>query len=97
MRKGFTLLEMMVVIMVIAVLLLLTIPNIQKVIASVEEKGCEGQVKVVQTAVVSYLLEYDRYPSSSGELISSGFLSDKQAVCKDGHRIEVVDGQAVKQ
>ena len=51
MRKGFTILEMIVVIMIVALLMLITIPNIQNVIKTVQDKGCESQVKLVDTAI----------------------------------------------
>ena len=38
-QKGFTLLEMIVVVMIIAVLFLLTIPNISGVIGGVDDKA----------------------------------------------------------
>ena len=44
-EKGFTLIEMMIVLFVISILLLITIPNVTKNQSSITEKGCEGLVK----------------------------------------------------
>ncbi|WP_152908487.1 prepilin-type N-terminal cleavage/methylation domain-containing protein, partial [Geobacillus stearothermophilus] len=41
-QKGFTLIEMLIVLMVISVLLLIAIPNIAKHNSMINEKGCEA-------------------------------------------------------
>ncbi len=45
-EKGFTLIEMLVVLMVISILLIITVPNITKNQSSIQEKGCEAFVKM---------------------------------------------------
>lgn len=94
MKKGFTLLEMIVVIMIIALLMLITIPNIQRVMQIVQDKGCESQLKLVDTAILEYMLEYDEIPDSIDDLISANLLSDKQRVCQNNKEIHIVDGEA---
>jgi len=44
-QKGFTLIEMMIVLLVISVLLVITVPNVTKNNSSINEKGCEAFVK----------------------------------------------------
>lgn len=41
-QKGFTLVEMMIVLLIISVLLLVTIPNIAKHTATIDTKGCDA-------------------------------------------------------
>ncbi|KPD01109.1 ComG operon protein 3 precursor [Geobacillus sp. BCO2] len=41
-QKGFTLIEMLIVMMVISVLLLIAIPNITKHNSMINSKGCEA-------------------------------------------------------
>ena len=41
-QSGFTILEMMIVLSIVALLFLLTLPNIQQKEAIIEEKGCEA-------------------------------------------------------
>ncbi|MFQ8583073.1 MAG: prepilin-type N-terminal cleavage/methylation domain-containing protein [Holdemania massiliensis] len=45
MKRGFTLLEMIIVVSVLAILFLLSVPNIQQVMKIVDEKGCAAQLK----------------------------------------------------
>ena len=94
MRKGFTLLEMIVVIMIIALIMLVTIPNIQRVINIVQDKGCESQVKLVDTAILQYMVKYDETPQSVGQLIEEGLLAEKQNKCQNNKVIFISDGQA---
>lgn len=94
MKKGFTLLEMIVVIMIIALIMLVTIPNIQKVIDIVQDKGCESQVKLVDAAILQYMVKYDEIPTSLDQLIEEGLLDEKQNKCQNNKQIYISDGQA---
>jgi competence protein ComGC len=94
MRKGFTMLEMILVIAVLSTLLILTVPNIQKVIAIVNRKGCDAQLKIVDTAILEYTIAQGTRPQSISDLISEGLLSDKQKYCQNNDEIILDDGQA---
>jgi competence protein ComGC len=94
MRKGFTMLEMILVIAVLSTLLILTVPNIQKVIAIVNRKGCDAQLKIVDTAILEYTIALGTRPQSIADLISEGLLSDKQKYCQNNDEIILDDGQA---
>jgi len=94
-KKAFTLLEMIVVVMIIAVLFLLTMPNVSKVIDTVDNKACDALTKVVDTAIVQFKLEYGQNPGSVNDLINAGFLREDQASCSNGSQISIVDGHAI--
>ena len=96
-KKGFTLLEMVVVVCIISILFLLTVPNIQKVLGIVNKKGCQAQVKVVDSAILQYRLEYAQNPGSTGDLVSAGLLSEQQTKCDDDRAITISNGQAYAQ
>ena len=93
-KKGFTLLEMMVVVSILAVLFLLSTPNIQKVMNLVETRGCEAQMKVVDSAILEYKLETGQYPQQIADLVSAGYLTQRQAFCSSGAEIVIRQGQA---
>lgn len=93
-KKGFTLLEMVVVVMIIAILFLLTIPNVSKVIDSVDDNACDALTRVVDSAIVQYKLTYGQYPSSVGDLVSAGLISDEQTSCSNGKNIYISGGQS---
>ena len=94
-RKDFTLLEMIVVVMIISILFLLTVPNVNKVIESVDNKACDALTKVIDTAIVQFKLDYDTMPSSLQDLVNGGYISDAQTTCSNGKAIRLVDGHAV--
>lgn len=93
-KHGFTLLEMVIVITIIAILFLLTVPNIQKTIGIVDKKGCKALTKTVDSAILQYRLEYDENPGSTADLISAGLLTEEQTHCDDGRSISISGGQA---
>lgn len=93
-NKGFTLLEMVVVVSVLAALFLLAIPNIKLVLDMVDEKGCDAQVKVADTAIIEFKLIYGQYPNSVNDLVNAGLLSKNQVTCPNGKLISVNAGQA---
>ncbi|MBR0214775.1 MAG: prepilin-type N-terminal cleavage/methylation domain-containing protein, partial [Solobacterium sp.] len=77
-RKGFTLLEMVIVVTIISILFLLTVPNIQTVLGIVDKKGCDALIKVADSAILQYRLEYDQNPGSVSDLISAGLMTEEQ-------------------
>ena len=93
-QKGFTLLEMVIVVTIIAILFLLTVPNIQTTLGIVDKKGCNALVKTVDSAILQYRLDNDANPGSTGDLISAGLLTKEQTKCDDGRTISISDGQA---
>jgi competence protein ComGC len=94
MKKGFTLLEMIVVLSVITLLFLLTIPNIQKVMTLFDKKGCEAQLKVIDAAILEYKLEFNDTADDTNQLVDAGYISETQTSCQNNDRIIIEDGQA---
>lgn len=93
-QKGFTLLEMTIVVIIISVLFLLTVPNIQKTLGIVNDKGCKAIEKVADAAILQYKMEYDEYPSSVGDLVNAGLLSEEQTRCDGSKSLIISNGQA---
>ncbi|MGL5540039.1 MAG: competence type IV pilus major pilin ComGC [Erysipelotrichaceae bacterium] len=95
MKKGFTLLEMMIVLSVIALLFLLTLPHIQQKQDIIEKKGCEALIEVVNAQILLFEIANAQTPSSIQELIAGNYLKSSQATCPDGSHIDIVDGEAI--
>ena len=85
-NKGFTLIEMLIVLLIISVLILVTIPNVTKHFATIDEKGCDAYVQMVQGQVEAYKIEKMKFPSIS-ELIEGGYISTEEAKCPSGEAI----------
>lgn len=94
MKKGFTLLEMIIVLSVLTTLFVLAIPNIQSVLSIVEEKGCDAQLKVIDSAILQFKLKHGTLPYNLNELLSEGLISEKQMTCQNNQVISIINGQA---
>lgn len=88
-QRGFTLIEMMIVLLIISVLILIAIPNVTKHSKSIDEKGCRAYSKMVEGQVEAYKMDKREIPTLS-ELSSEGYLPNG-AACPDGSDI-VIDG-----
>jgi competence protein ComGC len=96
-EKGFTLIEMMIVLLVISVLLIITVPNITKHNSKINSKGCEAFIKMVQAQVQSYEIEHKKYPSGIEELVSEGYLKEGETSCPNGSSISIsTDGEVTR-
>lgn len=81
-KNGFTLIEMMIVLLIIAVLIMITIPNVAKNNQSVRNKGCDAMVKLVEAQVQAYLIDEESLPASLGDLQQKGYI--KETKCPNG-------------
>lgn len=59
-KKGFTLIEMMIVLLVISILVLLFIPNLSKQKDTVSDQGDKAVVKVVESQIEIYEINHDK-------------------------------------
>ncbi|MGM0835676.1 MAG: competence type IV pilus major pilin ComGC [Bacillota bacterium] len=78
-EQGFTLVEMLLVMLVITVLLLIMLPNVTKNSGLIGDKGCDALVKMVEAQMQAYRLENDREPSDLQDLNTPDYLEDKFA------------------
>ena len=96
-KKGFTLLEMVVVVIIVSVLFLLTVPNVSRVIDSVDNRACSAMTKVVDSAIAQFKLDYGSMPNSISDLVHGGYLQPEQASCSNGTSLEIVDGHCIQE
>lgn len=94
-KKGFTLLEMVVVVIIISILMLLTIPNVSRVIESVDSKACDALTKVVDSGIAQFKLDYGTLPNNINDLVSGGYIEPKQTTCSNGKVLQIVNGHCI--
>ncbi|MFZ7945383.1 MULTISPECIES: competence type IV pilus major pilin ComGC [Bacillaceae] len=87
-EKGFTLIEMMIVMLVISVLLIVTIPNVAKHNSNINNKGCDAYVKMVQAQVQAYKMDKNKVPTLA-ELKSEGYINQEAAGCPNGKDVMI--------
>jgi len=68
MRKSFTLMETIMVVVVIGILSTLGIATYRQLLDNARQKVCETNLKTLETAVEMYALENDALPASLGDL-----------------------------
>ncbi|PFG13872.1 competence type IV pilus major pilin ComGC [Bacillus sp. es.036] len=94
-EKGFTLIEMMIVIMIISVLLLIAVPGLTKNNEVVEEKSCEATIKVAQTQVAAYKANKKEFPTTIADLVTDGYLDMDETTCPGGEALTITDGKVI--
>lgn len=87
-EKGFTLIEMMVVLLVITVLILIALPNVTKHSANINDKGCDALIQMVQGQTEAYRMENNEIPTIE-ELNTAGYLRDSDAKCPNGKTLTI--------
>lgn len=93
-QRGFTLIEMLIVMLIITVLIAIAIPNVTKQTTSVEDKGCKAFVHMVQGQVESYRMDLKKVPAMS-DLVSGGYLKEAETTCPNGDAIVISADGAV--
>jgi general secretion pathway protein G len=63
-ERGFTLIEMMIVVAIIAILVSILVPNFIRARAQAQTAACEANLKEIATALELYETDNDKYPSS---------------------------------
>jgi len=64
-KEGFTLVEIMIVVMIIGLLAALAIPSMQKARDNAQEKSCINNLRQIKGAVQMYATEYNHATTDS--------------------------------
>lgn len=95
-ERGFTLIEMMIVLLIISALLLIMVPNISTHSSNIDKKGCEAYIKMVGAQVQAYKIDKGDFPTFE-ELHQLGYLKDANATCPDGTPLKIgADGEVAR-
>ena len=95
-QRGFSLLELMVVVAVIAIITAIAIPNLQAGLKTARRTAAYTNIKVLEGAIQTYMLDKDAPPLTLGTttldpLVSGRYLSkgQRKAILRtlDGDRI----------
>jgi len=75
-QKGFTLVELMVVVVIIGVLVAIAVPVYNSVTERAEKSACQANQRIIDSAVMQYQVENDgKYPENLDAL--AGYFQDK--------------------
>lgn len=96
-KKGFTLIEMLIVIFIIAILLLLIIPNITKNLDTAKDKSSEAYVKTVQSQITAYEINENDSNVTFQKLVDKGYLegsAEEASKAPNGKTVIINNGKA---
>ena len=63
-RKGVTLIELLIVVLILASLAAVAIPRISAVAASAKEKACMANIDLINNAIEMYRIDHGSYPAN---------------------------------
>ena len=70
-KKGFTLIEILIVIAILAILTMIAIPNILRVRMSANDAIAQTTLKTISKAIEQFLISNSTYPASVDELTTA--------------------------
>ncbi|GAB7386778.1 comG operon protein ComGC [Bacillaceae bacterium] len=82
-QRGFTLVEMIIVVFIIGVILMITLPDLRSAAEGAQEKACEANRRMISTQLDSYFLDHGhQYPAAEtflDTLVQEGYLQSTPA------------------
>lgn len=77
--KGFTLVELLIVIVILGILATVTVFAVRGITNQGEESACAADKKVLEVAAESYMAQFGNYPASAAEMETAGLLRSVSA------------------
>lgn len=75
-RKGFTLIEMMIVMAIIVILIAVAVPFYQKAIVRAKETVLHSNIRAIRNSIDEYAFDKQKAPASLQDLVTAGYLHD---------------------
>lgn|SRR5512142_364584 len=74
--RGFTLIELMIVISIILILMGVAIPNYQQSVLHAKESVLRQNLKVMRDAIDQYTLDKEKAPQSLQDLVTANYMKE---------------------
>ncbi|WP_026689283.1 competence type IV pilus major pilin ComGC [Alteribacter aurantiacus] len=88
-EQGFTLIEMVIVLMIISVLLLIAVPGLGKNTEIANDKGCDATIKMVEAQIIAYNANEETRLTNLDELAEKGYVTTIK--CPNNRELTVDD------
>jgi general secretion pathway protein G len=75
-RRGFTLIEMMIVMAIIVILIAIAVPFYQKAIIRAKETVLHNNIRAIRNSIDEYAFDKQKAPTSLQDLVTAGYLHD---------------------
>ncbi len=73
-ERGFTLIELMIVMLIIGVLMAIAVPKYAAAVKSAKESVLKEDLHVIRQAIDSYTMDKQKAPQSLQDLVEAGYL-----------------------
>jgi len=73
-QKGFTLVELMVVVLIIAILVAIAIPLYTKSQENAQRSACKANLRTLMGSIAQYMSENGEYPTGLETLAGGGYI-----------------------
>jgi len=73
-QKGFTLVELMVVVLIIAILVAIAIPLYTKSQENAQRSACKANLRTLMGSIAQYMSENETYPAELKNLADEGYI-----------------------
>lgn len=93
-KNAFTILEMMVVLLIVAVLLFITLPSIQQKETIIRDKGCHALLEIINSQIMLFEIDEGRTPTSISELVDKKYIKKSQTACPNHKDVVIENGEA---
>ncbi len=94
-RKGFTLIEMVIVLFIISLLILIMVPNLSKQRNHAQTVHTHAMTSVVQSQIDSYFSDHSNAKTVNfDDLQNGGYLSSKQIKQSKEEGVKIVENVA---
>ena len=70
-ERGFTLVEMMIVVAIIAILVAILVPNFMRARAQAQTAACEANLKEIATILELYQTDHQTYPAGNNTVVDT--------------------------
>jgi general secretion pathway protein G len=94
-QSGFTLIELMIVMLIIGVLMTIAVPNYMAAVKAAKESVLKEDLHVMRNAIDSYTMDKQKAPQSLQDLVEGGYLksipSDPMTRTNDAWQVDQSD------
>lgn len=94
-NKGITVLELIIVLSIIALIFIITLPNMATKKEKINIKECDKLIELVNGQSKLYEMDNDKKPVTINQMIDEGYIKKAQTLCPNGEVIELAFGEAV--
>ena len=83
-QRGFTLIEIMIVVAIIGMLMMIAVPNVVKARKSSQANACMANMKNIDSTIELYKMEQRSNPSDLNALVRAGYFKQVPACTAGG-------------